>query len=210
MRTQVWMRCVLDAAEAMTKYTKELCILDSVIGDGDHGITIERGYRSVREQVMVENDAGAFCRKHGEVISENMGGAIGPVYGLLWKALGEAAEGQTEITSALMASAFKLAVRDIADICRVKAGEKTVLDAMIPAAEAFEACRDEALAYAMDKVIQAADAGREMTRDMIAKKGRARFLFDKSRGHYDAGATSFVLWLKELNEGIRQEEETGR
>ena len=206
MRAHVWMQCVLDAAEAMTKYTKELCILDSVIGDGDHGITIERGYRSVSEQVIIEDDASAFCRKHGDVISTNMGGAIGPVYGLLWKALSKAAEGQTEITSALMALAFKLAVSDIADICRVKAGDKTVLDAMIPAAEAFEANKNELLPYAMYKVIQAADIGREMTKEMIAKKGRARFLFDKSRGHYDAGATSFVLWLRELNEGISLEE----
>lgn len=199
-------QCILVAANEMPKYQKELCLLDTQIGDGDHGITIERGYKSIIREMQPDDDMALFCKKYAQTISDNMGGAIGPVYYYFWNSLGNTLSESEEITADNLANGFEKAAAKIMSACSVKPGDKTVLDAIIPAAQAMSQHRSESLTQALSSAINAADQGRETTRDMVAQKGRAKFLADKSLGHYDAGATSFVLWLKELEKAIKERE----
>ncbi|MPN48178.1 PEP-dependent dihydroxyacetone kinase, ADP-binding subunit DhaL [bioreactor metagenome] len=135
-----------------------------------------------------------------------MGGAIGPVYYYFWNSLCAAIKHTEEITTEELAQGFEKAAAKIMTACNVKQGDKTVLDAILPAARAMAEHYDEPLAQALAAAVQAADQGREATFDMVAQKGRARFLGEKSKSHYDAGATSFVLWLKELEKAINMRE----
>lgn len=206
MKPKIWMQCVLDAANEMPKYTKELCLLDTKIGDGDHGVTIERGYRSISRELQPTDEAADFCKKYSQIVSDNMGGAIGPVYYYFWNSLSTAVKGSEVITAEVLAQGFEKAAAKIMTACSVKPGDKTVLDAIIPAAQAMAEHRHEPLAQALAAAVKAADQGREATLDMVAQKGRAKFLAEKSQGHYDAGAASFVLWLKELEKAIKAKE----
>lgn len=192
------------AAGEMPKYERELCQLDTLVGDGDHGVTVSRGFRSVVQRILVEEttELSDFCSRVGEVLTESMGGAIGPVYGLFWKEMAKAMQGGEDVTSQMMSRGMNGAVARIMRVCRVQPGEKTVLDAMLPCAQAMEAGAQLPLEEMMALAADAARAGRDATRDMVAKKGRARFLAEKSLGHVDAGASSFALFMQQWQSAL--------
>lgn len=201
------MAAVKRAAGEMPKYEQELCQLDTLVGDGDHGVTVSRGFRGVAQRVCVEETTGLadFCDCVGEVLSGTMGGAIGPIYGLFWKEMAKAMKGGEDVTSRMMSEGMNGAVARIMRVCRVQPGEKTVLDAMLPCARAMEAGAELPLGEMMALAVEAAREGRDATRDMVAKKGRARFLAEKSVGHVDAGASSFVLFMQQWQNAIDAE-----
>ena len=204
MNSYEWMMATKQAAQKMPQYMQELCQLDTEIGDGDHGVTISRGYQSIRDNVELNADTVIehFCIQFGTVISANMGGAIGPVYGVFWKAFAKALAGKKEIEASEIADAFLAATHKIAIVCKVSQGDKTMFDALVPTAKEFEKQREASLKEAMAAAVVAAEAGCESTRNMLAKKGRARFLVEKTLGHVDAGAFSFVRWMQEWNKAI--------
>ena len=206
MNSYAWMEATKEAAKEMPRYVQELCLLDTQIGDGDHGVTIGRGYQSIESGVEISKDMTpeAFCRNFGTVIAANMGGAIGPVYGVMWKAMGKTLSGRTEIDAAALAEAMNAAMQKIGSACQVKQGEKTMFDALAPAVEALTAHQSESLLNAMAAAVAGAEKGCEATCDMVAKKGRARFLGEKTLGHIDAGAFSFVRWMQAWERAIRE------
>ena len=204
MNKAQWMAAVMRAAGEMPKYERELCQLDTLVGDGDHGVTVSRGFRSVVQRILVEEttELSDFCSRVGEVLAESMGGAIGPVYGLFWKEMAKAMQGGGDVTSQMMSRGMNGAVARIMRVCRVQPGEKTVLDAMLPCAQAMEVGAQLPLEEMMALAADAARAGRDATRDMVAKKGRARFLAEKSLGHVDAGASSFALFMQQWQSAL--------
>ena len=206
MNGYAWMLATKAAAQEMPNYVQELCLLDTEIGDGDHGVTIGRGYQSIEAGVEVQPDMAldVFCKSFSNALATNMGGAIGPVYGVFWKAFARTCAGRMEVDSSLMADAFAAAVQRISAVCQVKQGEKTMFDALVPTAEAMEANRTQPLETAMAAAVAAAQTGCESTRDMIAKKGRARFLAERSQGHIDAGAFSFVRWMQAWEKAMKE------
>ena len=206
MKSFDWMSSVMCAAAAMPKFERELCLLDTVIGDGDHGVTIRRGYESTLAGVQLSADTTIeeFCTSYATVISDSMGGAIGPIYGLMWRSMGKALSGKSEIAAIDMAQALLAASERIGIVGKVKAGDKTMLDALVPAAEALMNAAGLPLTDAKFVSAEAANQGSENTRTMIAKKGRARYLQEKSIGHVDAGARSFSLWMMELSECMKK------
>lgn len=206
MDSCAWMEATKEAARAMPRYVQELCLLDTQIGDGDHGVTIARGYRSIESGVALEPDMTleAFCKAFGNVISANMGGAIGPVYGVMWKAMGRSLAGKTELNTPELADAMSAAMHKIGSMCHVERGEKTMFDALVPAVEALAAHRSDPLAQALAAAVAGAERGCEATREMVAQKGRARFLGEKTLGHIDAGAFSFMRWMQVWESAIRE------
>lgn len=208
MNSYAWMEATKEAAKEMPRYVQELCLLDTQIGDGDHGVTIGRGYQSIESGVELVKDMTpeSFCRSFGTVIAANMGGAIGPVYGVMWKAMGKTLAERTEIDASALAEAMNAAKLKISSACQVKQGEKTMFDALVPAVEALTAHQSEPLLTALAAAVAGAEKGCEATRDMVAKKGRARFLGEKTLGHIDAGAFSFVRWMQAWEKAIRERE----
>jgi dihydroxyacetone kinase phosphoprotein-dependent L subunit len=176
---------------------QKLCELDSVVGDGDHGITISRGFLAVKKEIKESNIAriDRIFLKTGEILSETMGGAIGPIFGGLFSAMGEALEEENFIDSKMMAGMFKKALEEVMLIGNAKPGDRTLVDALLPAKEAAEAKVGEgaSLSQILNTAADAAKAGAEATKNMVAKKGRAKFLQEKSLGYQDAGATSLYL-----------------
>lgn len=128
-----WNQALKAASSEKPKYEQELCILDTEVGDGDHGVTIARGFRSISEDPMLNEamEPDAFCTQFGNTLSANMGGAIGPIYGLFWKEMGKALKGCDKITSKEISRGMQGAVARIMRVCHVAPGDKTVLDAML-------------------------------------------------------------------------------
>ena len=199
---------VLTACERIPAYRDELCKLDSFIGDGDHGITIERGFRSA---VAAGLDAGmsfnVFFSKLSQTLSANMGGAIGPIYGLLFNGFAIALKDAQEIDTATLSSALTCGIGMVMQFAKVKPGEKTILDAMLPLNERLKECEDQPLERALASAIEAGREGVHATASMIAAKGRARFLKERSLGYEDPGAASFILFMDEVNRALKGEHE---
>lgn len=184
------------AADAIIENEKWLCELDSQVGDGDHGVTAARGFRAVKEMLAENADASiaALLEKTGDALAETMGGAIGPIFGSIFTAMGEDAGDIAEIDAAKLADMLEAGLSDVQMIGGAQPGDRTLVDALAPAVEAMQ--RESSLPLALEKAAGAARKGAEATKEMQAKKGRAKFLQEKSVGYQDAGATSMMLVLR--------------
>jgi dihydroxyacetone kinase-like protein len=176
---------------------EELTALDAAIGDGDHGINMRRGMAAARTAVAANPDAGdaELLRLVGTTLVMTVGGASGPLYGTLFLTLGKDladAGPLADAGRARLAAAFGRAVAAVAQRGRAEAGDKTLLDVLVPVAEAFAAG-----AGARDIARIATDAA-AATVPMKALRGRAAFLGDRSIGHLDPGARSCALLVTEL------------
>ncbi len=207
MRKREFGALVLEAAAEMPRHRDELCKLDMGIGDGDHGVTVERGFLAVQRQFGGDpgDGGGAFYQRMGDVLSASMGGAIGPVYGLYFSGLGALGTAD-EVTAATLADAMESAAGKVMRAARVTPGEKTIVDAMLPACEAMRQAVDGTLPDALTAAARAAELGAQRTVNMKATKGRARFLQEKSVGYRDAGASSFVLYMEALANAVTRAE----
>ena len=168
--------------------------LDQAIGDGDHVDNLRRGIRALMAQseALSQLDWQAAFQKIGMTLMSSIGGASGSLYGTLFIALSKNLQDQT-LSTAIFAGAFLKAVEAVKQRGKADKGEKTMLDVLIPVAEALQ--QDVVQADVLDKAKQTAIAGAEATRDMIATKGRASFLGERSRGHIDAGAKSSQVMI---------------
>lgn len=176
--------------------------LDNVIGDGDHGINLDRGFKAVEAQMASYEalEVDGILKDVGKQLMKVVGGSSGPLYGSAYKKAGVALKGKTEISMEDYFAMMDAAIEKIQDLGGAVEGEKTMLDAMIPAHKAikasYEADGDVKKAFAAG--IEAAEAGIEFTKTIIATKGRAAYLGERSIGHQDPGATSYTLMLKDI------------
>lgn len=174
--------------------------LDNVIGDGDHGINLARGFAEVEKKLdgLADKEPGDVLKTVGMTLVSTVGGASGPLYGTGFMKLGGALKGQAEITVSGFLAGLQQAIEGIMQRGRSTKGEKTMLDAMIPAKEAMEAkwaeTADAKAAFAAG--VAAAWEGVEFTKTIAATKGRASYLGERSIGHQDPGATSFTMVLE--------------
>jgi dihydroxyacetone kinase phosphoprotein-dependent L subunit len=188
-------QCLRKACEQMSAHTRELCLLDTGIGDGDHGITVERGFQAAARAIddYAGDDIKELFTLIGEHMAQSMGGAIGPLYGAYWNALAQALD-HGELTGGSLGPALMAGCLRVMKLGRANVGDKTVVDAMHPCAEAAMNGTGT-LASRLRLGANAAMQGAMNTKGMIAKKGRARFLAEKSLDHVDAGAYSFALFM---------------
>lgn len=174
--------------------------LDNVIGDGDHGINLSRGFSEVEKKLdgLADKEPSEVFKSVGMTLVSTVGGASGPLYGTGFMKLGMALKGKEEIGMADFLEAFQAAIDGIQMRGKSAKGEKTMLDAMIPAKEAMQEKwgSDQEVKAAFEAGIQAAKEGVEYTKTIAATKGRASYLGERSIGHQDPGATSFTMMLE--------------
>lgn len=189
-------------AVAMEKQKEFLTELDNVIGDGDHGINMARGFSEVikKRDSLAKMDAGDMIKNLGMILVSTVGGASGPLYGTAFMKAGMFLKGKEEVTFPDFLEAFQNAIDGVMARGKAAEGEKTMLDAMLPAKRAME--QEWLLSGDGEKSIEAgltaARKGIEYTKTIIATKGRAAYLGERSIGHQDPGATSFVFLLEAI------------
>ena len=177
-------------AAAVEEQWQFLTDLDAAIGDGDHGINLKRGFEAVLAKLPEDKDIGTILKTVGMTLVSTVGGASGPLYGTAFMKMGMKLAGKEEISKEELLAAFDEADAGIKARGHAVRGEKTMLDAFEPALEELKAGKSWADAVA------AAEAGIEYTKTIIATKGRASYLGERSIGHQDPGATSITLMLK--------------
>ncbi len=183
----------------------ELTALDQAIGDGDHVTNLQRGIQalSVQSGELATLEWQPALQKMGMTIMSSIGGASGSLYGTLFVALGRNLQAQVP-TLAIFADAFAKAVDAVKQRGKADKGEKTMLDVLIPVAEYLQqkATASTSLPEIAADTKQIAMTGAESTRDMVATKGRASFLGERSKGHIDAGAKSSQLMICALVDAL--------
>lgn len=198
-----------EAADKMIGQETWFCELDAGLGDGDHGVTVSRGFRAAKE-VLDRPPASLedLFLAVGERMGERMGGAVGPIYEMMFEGFAEALRGKEQIDGTAAAAMMQSAAEKISEGARVREGQKTMFDALSPAAAAMEqtAGQGEPLGTVLAVGAKAASEGAEKTREMMAAKGRARFLREKSVGPMDAGAASTAAFLRALSEYAAREQ----
>jgi len=193
--------CLSDIADKIIANKDFLTELDREIGDSDHGINLSRGFTAVLEKVNKdEQDIGASLKKAGMTLLSTVGGASGPLYGTAYMEAAKVLSGKTELNAQDFLAALDAAIAGIQKRGKAVKGEKTMLDAIIPAREAYahELDNNASLINALEAAIKAAQEGVEYTKTIIATKGRASYLGERSIGHQDPGATSSTLTLEAI------------
>jgi len=197
---------VLAMAERIVENRAYLSEIDGKIGDGDHGVNMAKGFGMAAERLKGKNQSlSASLDTLGTVLMTEIGGSMGPLYGVMFTEIAEKLEGIEAIDSAAYSKALRAGLEGIQSIGSAKVGDKTLLDTLVPAIEAFDAANSagKSFAEALDALVAAAEAGRDSTLNLVAKIGRASRLGERSLGVLDAGATSCAIILKELSEGAR-------
>lgn len=181
--------------------------IDGLIGDGDHGINMNKGFtmsgKKLEEGSYGLSEALALL---GDTLLSEIGGSMGPIYGTLFIEMGDASEGKDEIDAQVYAAMLEGAREGLEAIVDARVGDKTMMDVLIPAQEAYAAALEKGNTFvqALDASVAAANAGRDSTKDLVAKFGRASRLGERSRGVLDAGATSCALILEGMADGMKQ------
>lgn len=200
MNTEKLIAVMHRIAEKIESEKDFLTELDNVIGDGDHGINLARGFGEVEKKLdaLAEKEPAEVFKSVGMTLVSTVGGASGPLYGTGFMKLGMLLKGKPEIGMADFLAAFQAAIEGIQARGKSVKGEKTMLDAMIPAKEAMESVWSETqdASKAFESGIKAAWEGVEYTKTIAATKGRASYLGERSIGHQDPGATSFTMMLE--------------
>ena len=191
------------SAALIAGHAEELTELDAAIGDADHGANMKRGLAAAAEAVQTGSftSADALLKKVGTTLVSTVGGASGPLYGTFFLRAGGAVAGLEALDAQALASALEAGVGGLAARGRATTGEKTMLDAWSPALKALRIHPGD-LAAGVSAAVQAATEGREATKSMVATKGRASYLGERSVGHIDPGAASTVLLLTALDDVV--------
>ncbi len=190
-----WIRAFQAAVVENKTYLTEL---DSAIGDADHGINMARGMNAAVEKLADGDDIGQVLKTVGMTLISSVGGSGGPLYGSLFMQAGNTLAGQTELTAEGFGSALEAGIAGVQKIGKSDAGQKTMLDALIPARDAYASALEggASMADALSSAADAAEEGMKATIPMLAQKGRASYLGERSIGHQDPGATSSHLLLR--------------
>lgn len=203
--------CLAEIGNRIIANKDFLTELDREIGDSDHGINMARGFEAVKEKFSPtpeNNDIGAALKTTGMTLLSKVGGASGPLYGTAYMEAGKILAGKHELTPEDFKLAFSAAIAGIQKRGKAVRGEKTMLDALIPAYETYCEKIDggENFITALDSACKSANDGVEFTKTIIATKGRASYLGERSIGHQDPGATSAAITLEAIRDSLKKGE----
>ena len=192
-----WVRACAERIHAEAAWLTEL---DAAIGDADHGSNLDRGFAAAVAKIDAETYAGpgALLRSVGMTLVSTVGGASGPLYGTFFLRCGTALGEDGAVDAAALGAALRAGVAGVQARGKAEAGDKTMLDAWLPAVDAYDAALAGGgdLRAALRAAAEGAGAGRDATVDLVARKGRASYLGERSRGHLDPGATSTTMILE--------------
>lgn len=197
--------CIACIGNAIIENKDFLTDLDREIGDADHGVNMARGFTEVLAAIpQDETDLGVVLKKVGMTLLSKVGGASGPLYGTAYMKAAGVVTGKTEVTVEDGKAIFEAVIGGIQMRGKAVKGEKTMLDALIPAQEAYNAAVDggDDAVTALTKAVEAAKEGVEFTKTIAATKGRASYLGERSIGHQDPGATSATITLECIRDFI--------
>jgi len=194
-------RIVFDLIGAIQENKQYLSDIDGAIGDGDHGINMNKGFTLCRYELLSNpGDLTHGLKTLSKILIMKIGGSMGPLYGTFFKSLAAACDGMDAIDMAVFGRMLSSGKEGIQKISDAKPGDKTLMDVMLPAEAAYQAASQagEPFRVCLDKMVEAARQGRDATQDMIAKLGRSSRLGERSRGVIDAGAASCCLILETM------------
>ncbi|UWH28676.1 dihydroxyacetone kinase ADP-binding subunit DhaL [Aeromonas veronii] len=198
---------LLDCEHIFTEQRDYLTALDTDIGDGDHGLNMQRGFTKVAEKLpaVADKDIGQVLKITGMTLLSSVGGASGPLYGTFFIRAAASSDACQSLSLSQLCKMLSDGVEGIVSRGRAEPGDKTMCDAWWPALAALQQAQQQELPLneALDKAVAAAAAGTEATIQMQARKGRASYLGERSIGHQDAGATSTLLLLTALRDRAR-------
>jgi len=189
-------------AGEMDEHRQELVRLDTAIGDGDHGTNMNRGMQKALEKLQANEqaDPGAVLKTVAMALVSSVGGAAGPLYGTLFLQMGAAMAGQAEVDLPGLAAAWRTGMEGVQSRGKAQPGDKTMVDALLPAIEALEQAPD--LDGGLAAALQGAEQGMHATTPLVARKGRASYLGERSKDHQDPGATSTYYLFKSAAEAL--------
>jgi dihydroxyacetone kinase-like protein len=192
-----WVRSFASTVAENKQY---LTKLDSAIGDGDHGINMDRGMQAALAKLdsIDDGDVGNLLKTVGMTLVSTVGGAGGPLYGTLFLQMGIATAGKSELEPDDWKAALEAGLQGVQNRGKAEPGDKTMVDALMPGRNALSTAIAEGAAFddALRRSAAAAEEGMQATVPLVAKKGRASYLGERSAGHQDPGATSSYLLLK--------------
>lgn len=179
--------------------------VDGLIGDGDHGMNMNKGF-SVFQERFKDSDID-FCsglQSLGLVLMNEIGGSMGPIYGTMFLSMAKAAEGKQTLTVSDLTGMMTSALSELQELVDARVGDKTLMDTLIPAIEAMQEAEAQGkdMRAMLENMKQAAKEGRDATKDMVARYGRSSRLGERSRGVLDAGSVSCCLLLESMADGI--------
>lgn len=194
-----WLQAFATEIEQNKDYLTQL---DAAIGDADHGINMERGFKKAIAQlpIVADKDIGTILKTVSMTLISSVGGASGPLYGTFFLRASTAVAGKEELTEEDMLAMLQAGLDGVLQRGKAQLGDKTMIDVLSPAVTAFQQAIAEGkdMLEAMQLTVAAAEQGMKDTTQMLAKKGRASYLGERSIGHQDPGATSSYLLLKSL------------
>lgn len=206
-------RIVKKIVETIHENSKLLSEIDGETGDGDHGINMNKGFLMAGERI---NDTDSFSnalKVLSRTLVMDIGGSMGPIYGTMFSKLSKSLKLENHITSTHFLNGLKNAKDGLMDLAGAKPGDKTLIDTIAPAYSKYKEAYDNGCSFTecLECMKIGAEQGKESTRDMVAKIGRAARLGERSKGHLDAGATSCYLILSsmadEMKKYIKEENE---
>jgi dihydroxyacetone kinase-like protein len=199
-----WMTEIAASVRAESEYLTQL---DAAIGDGDHGVNMNRGFGAVTKALAVQDGnlpPGRLLILVGKTLVSTVGGASGPLWGTAFRRAGRSLSSAPSFDGAELLSALDEGVAGVVELGAAQAGDKTMVDALLPATAALRTSltSGEALDRALALAAAAAEDGAHATVPMQARKGRASYLGERSIGHQDPGATSVALVMRALERAV--------
>lgn len=198
---------LMEIATMFNDKRDELSMLDSLVGDGDHGISMARGAKHAYKQISGMDDdqlPNEYFKMYGRTLVKEIGGAIGPLFGIIFTEFGKSIKKHGEFNKYSFVDSIVNAASKIMEFGGAKPGDKTMIDVMYPLGQYLSKLDLDSMSL-KDVTLKAKDASYkylEETKDMMARKGRSKFLKEKSLGHQDAGATSFTYLIDKINEFV--------
>ena len=208
MNAQTITRWMEESASAIGENRDYLTQLDAAIGDADHGANMDRGFSAVVSSLdgLGDQPPGRVLIAAGRTLISNVGGASGPLWGSALRGAGKRLGDDPEFGPEDLADALDAALAAVVELGAAEEGDKTMVDALAPAARSYRAgLGDGGAGSALDTAAAAAEEGMRATTTMLARKGRASYLGERSIGHQDPGATSAAIILAALDRAVRAE-----
>lgn len=197
---------MVDALISTIQKNKEyLSEIDGAIGDGDHGVNMNKGFTMCAEALKDRQyNLSEGLAALSEILIDDIGGSMGPLYGMFFEALADESRDKEEITGDVFGKMLRQGLSRMEEIGNARCGDKCMLDTIVPAVEAFEQAQAQGKSFrdSLTQMKAAAKTGWESTKNMVAKVGRASRLGERSRGYLDAGATSSYLMLSSICDSI--------
>lgn len=200
-----WLQQSADVLDEKRAYLSDL---DAPIGDSDHGTNMARGFAKLVEKLptVEDTDIGNILKTSGMALISSVGGASGPLYGTLLMRAASPVQSKQELDGDDVVAMLKAGLEGVVQRGRAEVGDKTMVDAFVPAIDALEAALADGkeLPDALAACADGAEKGMESTTPLIARKGRASYLGERSQGHQDPGATSLYLLLRTFANVVRE------